>query len=104
MQAAISGLTPGRASRPVEIEDVIAVYYLRDDELTPSTDPSFASVDYQVLRLDRMPQIEVHIVPSTEPPTGVGEPGTPVVAPAVANALHDVTGRRYHKLPLSIDS
>jgi len=46
-----------------------------------------------------MPVIEVHIVPSTEKPSGVGEPGTPVVAPAVANALFAATGKRLRKLP-----
>jgi isoquinoline 1-oxidoreductase subunit beta len=42
----------------------------------------------------------VHIVPSTEKPTGVGEPGTPVIAPAVANAILAATGRRLRNLPL----
>ena len=56
--------------------------------------------DYQVLRINDMPDIEVHIVPSTEPPTGIGEPGLPPVAPAVANALAAATGKRYYKLPL----
>jgi len=55
--------------------------------------------DYQVLRINDMPDIEVHIVPSQEKPTGVGEPGTPVVAPAVANALYAATGQRLRKLP-----
>jgi isoquinoline 1-oxidoreductase beta subunit len=60
--------------------------------------------DYQVLRINQMPEIDVHIVASTSPPTGVGEPGTPVVAPAVANALHAVTGQRFYRLPLKIDA
>ena len=46
------------------------------------------------LRMDRMPAVEVHIVPSAEPPTGVGEPATPVIAPAVANAVYDAVGLR----------
>ncbi|MEX2123787.1 MAG: xanthine dehydrogenase family protein molybdopterin-binding subunit [Woeseia sp.] len=58
--------------------------------------------DYQVLRIDQMPEIEVHIVPSTEPPTGVGEPGTPPIAPAVANALFAATGKPFHSLPLKL--
>lgn len=58
--------------------------------------------DYPVLRIDRMPAIEVHIVSSTEKPTGVGEPGTPVIAPAVANAIHAATGKRLRKLPLEL--
>jgi len=45
--------------------------------------------------------IDVHIVPSTEAPTGVGEPGTPVMAPAVVNALAKLTGKRYRTLPLT---
>jgi isoquinoline 1-oxidoreductase beta subunit len=51
-----------------------------------------------VLRIDRMPGVEVHIVPSTAPPTGVGEPGTPI-APAVANAIFAATGKPVHRLP-----
>ncbi|HEX6260166.1 MAG TPA: xanthine dehydrogenase family protein molybdopterin-binding subunit [Woeseiaceae bacterium] len=59
--------------------------------------------DYEVLRIDQMPEIEVHIVPSAEPPTGVGEPGTPPIAPAVANALFAATGKPYHRLPLRFE-
>ena len=44
----------------------------------------------------------VHIVPSTEKPTGVGEPATPVIAPAVANALFAATGKRLRTLPLKL--
>lgn len=58
--------------------------------------------DYQVLRIGQMPKIEVHIVPSAEPPTGVGEPGTPPIAAAVANALTAATGKRFGKLPLDL--
>ena len=58
--------------------------------------------DYQVLRMDRMPEVEVHIVPSTESPTGVGEPATPVIAPAVANAVFAATGKRLRQLPLKL--
>lgn len=56
--------------------------------------------DYRVLRINQMPDVEVHIVESSEKPTGVGEPGVPPIAPAVANALFAVTGNRYYKLPL----
>jgi isoquinoline 1-oxidoreductase beta subunit len=55
---------------------------------------------YQVLRIDQMPKVEVHIVPSGAAPTGVGEPGVPPLAPAVANALFQLTGKRVRKLPL----
>ncbi|MGE8358645.1 molybdopterin cofactor-binding domain-containing protein [Pseudomonas sp.] len=55
--------------------------------------------DFQVLRINEMPTIEVHIQPSGENPTGVGEPGVPPLAPAVANALFAATGVRLRKLP-----
>ena len=58
--------------------------------------------DYPVLRINEMPKIDVHIVPSTDKPTGVGEPGVPVIAPAVANALAAATGQRLRKLPLKL--
>jgi isoquinoline 1-oxidoreductase subunit beta len=54
---------------------------------------------YRVLRMNEMPKVEVHIVPSTAPPTGVGEPGVAPVGPAVANAIFAATGRRTHILP-----
>ena len=57
--------------------------------------------DYPVLRMPEMPKVEVHIVPSTENPSGVGEPGVPVIAPAVANALFAATGKRLRKLPFA---
>jgi isoquinoline 1-oxidoreductase beta subunit len=56
---------------------------------------------YPVVRISEAPVIEVHIVPSTEPPGGVGEPGTPPIAPAVANAWFALTGERLRSLPLS---
>jgi isoquinoline 1-oxidoreductase beta subunit len=56
---------------------------------------------YDVLRFDEMPRVEVHIMPSTERPTGVGEPGVPPIGPAVANAVATLTGQRIHALPFS---
>lgn len=55
---------------------------------------------YGPLRIDQMPEVEVHIVQSSEAPTGVGEPGVPPIGPAVANAVHAATGRRVRTLPL----
>jgi isoquinoline 1-oxidoreductase subunit beta len=57
---------------------------------------------YDVLRLDEMPKVEVHIMDSTEAPTGVGEPGVPPIGPAVANAVFAATGKRIRSLPFSI--
>jgi isoquinoline 1-oxidoreductase beta subunit len=55
---------------------------------------------YRPLRIDEMPDIEVHIVPSAEAPSGVGEPGTPPLAPALVNALADATGKRIYRMPI----
>lgn len=57
--------------------------------------------DYTVLRMNEMPRIETVIVPSKEKPTGVGEPATPVIAPALANALLALNGKPVRSLPLS---
>ena len=56
--------------------------------------------DYQPLRINDMPVVEVHIVPSAEPPSGVGEPGLPPLAPAVVNAIRSVTGKPIRRLPI----
>ena len=56
---------------------------------------------YDVLRIDEMPKVEVYIVNSTAPPTGVGEPGVPPIGPAVANAFFNATGKRVRVLPFS---
>ncbi|QHQ33688.1 xanthine dehydrogenase family protein molybdopterin-binding subunit [Algicella marina] len=55
--------------------------------------------DYELLRISDIGEIEVHIVPSTEAPTGVGEPGLPPALPAVANAIYKATGTRLTELP-----
>ncbi len=56
--------------------------------------------DYQVLRMSETPNIAIEIIQSSEKPTGVGEPGVPVIAPALINAIYNATGKRYYKLPL----
>jgi isoquinoline 1-oxidoreductase beta subunit len=56
---------------------------------------------YRSMRIHEMPRIEVHIVPSTEKPTGVGEPGVPPLAPAVANAVARLGGPRVRRLPFT---
>ena len=55
---------------------------------------------YDVFRLHEMPKVEVHIVQSTEAPPGVGEPGVPPLAPAVANAIAQLNGATIRRLPL----
>jgi isoquinoline 1-oxidoreductase beta subunit len=58
--------------------------------------------DYTVARMPDMPRVDVFIVPSTEPPTGMGEPGLPPLAPAFANAIFQLTGKRLRKLPFEL--
>ena len=55
--------------------------------------------NYPMLRIADMPKVEVHLVPSHEPPGGIGEPGVPSTAPAVANAIYAATGKRLRRLP-----
>jgi isoquinoline 1-oxidoreductase beta subunit len=55
---------------------------------------------YDVLRIDEMPVVEVHIVPSENAPGGIGEAGTPGIAPAVCNAIFAATGKRIRQLPI----
>jgi isoquinoline 1-oxidoreductase subunit beta len=56
--------------------------------------------DYRVMRINEVPRIEVHIVPSSEAPGGVGEPGTSAAIPALVNAVHAATGQRIRTLPI----
>jgi isoquinoline 1-oxidoreductase beta subunit len=56
--------------------------------------------DYAVLRMNEMPKVEVHILPSSEHPGGIGEPGTPPAAPALTNAIFAATGKRIRTLPI----
>jgi isoquinoline 1-oxidoreductase beta subunit len=58
--------------------------------------------DYPLLTLAEMPHVEVHILPSRARLGGVGEPGVPVIAPALANALFAATGQRLRRLPLGL--
>jgi isoquinoline 1-oxidoreductase beta subunit len=56
--------------------------------------------DYEMPRISETPQTEVHVVMSKEEPTGIGEPGLPVVAPAMCNAIFAATGKRLRRLPI----
>jgi len=59
--------------------------------------------DYPIVRMWAMPRVEVHIIDSSEAPGGVGEPGVPPIAPAVANAVFAACGARVRSLPLTLD-
>ena len=58
--------------------------------------------DYPVARMSDTPRIDVHLLPSTAPPGGVGEVGTPPIAPAVANAVFALTGVPVRRLPIRV--
>src|SRR5712671_2065894 len=58
---------------------------------------------YEALRINEAPVVEVHIVPSAEPPGGMGEPGTSAIVPAVTNAIFAATGKRLRKLPIDTE-
>ncbi|MFZ6658687.1 molybdopterin cofactor-binding domain-containing protein [Undibacterium sp. TJN19] len=58
--------------------------------------------DYAVLRMNEAPEVETIIIKSAEPPQGIGEPGVPPIAPAVANAVFSLTGQRLRSLPLKL--
>jgi CO/xanthine dehydrogenase Mo-binding subunit len=60
--------------------------------------------DFELLRMHETPKIETYIRHNEAPPTGIGEPGVPVIAPAVANAIFAATGKRLRDLPLSLES
>jgi len=59
---------------------------------------------YEPLRIDEMPVVEVHIVPSQTPPGGIGEVAVPAIAPAVTNAIFSATGKRIRRLPISLEN
>ena len=59
--------------------------------------------NYQALRINEAPTIEVHLVEKGEEPGGIGEPGTATIAPAVLNAIHALTGKRLRKLRFNTD-
>jgi isoquinoline 1-oxidoreductase beta subunit len=59
--------------------------------------------DYPMLRMNEMPVVETHIVPSSEKMGGVGETGVPPIAPAVANAIFAATGKRIRRLPIRVE-
>jgi isoquinoline 1-oxidoreductase beta subunit len=58
--------------------------------------------DYEPTRIREMPQVEVHIMKSEEPPSGIGEPGVPPLAPAIGNAIFAATGKRLRSLPFDL--
>jgi len=60
--------------------------------------------NYRLLRISETPEISVEIIGTGEPITGMGEPGTPPIAPAICNALYRLTGQRIRRLPIQLES
>lgn len=58
---------------------------------------------YDVLRMEEMPKVEVHVLPTPNSPGGIGEASTPGIVPAVANAIFAATGKRIRRLPVSAE-
>ena len=58
--------------------------------------------DYTPAYMGNCPQVDVYVVPSADAPTGVGEPPVPPIAPAIANAVAALTGKRLRKLPFAV--
>ena len=80
--------------------DLLGALYYSEIELQAGRPVQRNFDQYKALRIYEMPAVEVFIVPSTAAPTGVGEPGVPPLAPALANAIHAATGIRVRELPI----
>lgn len=95
-------INPLGASAQIEGSAVFALSAALKEEITVAkgrvTEGNFN--DFEVLRMPEMPRVEVHLVPSTEAPLGIGEPAVPPVTPAVTNAIFAATGIRVRKLPV----
>jgi len=107
----VSAIDCGRAVNPdnvkaqVEGSIVMALTAALKDEITLYNGKVLQSNfdSYRMMRINEIPPIEVYIVPSTDKPDGVGEPGLPTLAPALGNAIFDATGKRIRKLPFNIN-
>ncbi len=104
----VSAVDCGRAVNPHGVEQQMrgAIVYglsaaLRGEITIEHGRTQQANFDtYEPLRMKEMPVVEVHVVPSDAPPGGMGEVGTPAIAPAVTNALYRATGKRVRRLPI----
>jgi isoquinoline 1-oxidoreductase beta subunit len=104
----VSAVDVGRVVNPANIvmQSESAIVYGLSSALYGAITISHGRVEqsnfnnYQVLRMDEMPKIEVHIVPSEEKPTGAGELSVPPLVPALCNAIFAATGKRIRRLPI----
>ena len=95
-------VNPDRVKSQQEGAVVFGLSLARDSEITARNGRIVQGNfnNYRVLRFGMTPETHIHLVDSTAPPAGVGEPGVPPIAPAVANALFAATGKRFRELPL----
>jgi len=95
-------VNPDRVKSQQEGAVVFGLSLARDSEITARNGRIVQGNfnNYRVLRIGMTPATHIHLVDSTAPPAGVGEPGVPPIAPAVANALFAATGKRFRELPL----
>ncbi|MDJ1495384.1 xanthine dehydrogenase family protein molybdopterin-binding subunit [Cytophagaceae bacterium DM2B3-1] len=101
-----TAVNPDNVKSQVEGATVMALMAaLRDSITFKDGVPQQTNFDnYRMMRMSEIPSIEVHLVPSVEKPDGVGEPGLPPLAPALANAVFAATGKRIRKLPFDLDT
>ena len=95
-------VNPDRVRSQQEGAVVFGLSIARDSEITAANGRIVQGNfnDYRVLRFEMTPETHVHLVESSAPPAGAGEPGVPPIAPALANALFAATGKRFRELPL----
>ncbi len=99
-----TAINPGLISQQIESAVVFALSAALYGEITVEKGRVKQSNfhDYAALRINACPAVTTHVMPSTEPPEGVGEPGLPPLAPAVANAIFALTNQRLRSLPLRL--
>jgi isoquinoline 1-oxidoreductase beta subunit len=95
-------VNPDRVMAQQEGSVIFGLSLARDSEITAANGRIVQGNfnDYRVLRFGMTPETQVHLVESSAPPAGVGEPGVPPIAPALANAIFAATGKRFRQLPL----
>ena len=95
-------VNPDRVMAQQEGAVIFGLSLARDSEITAANGRIVQGNfnNYRVLRFGMTPATHVHLVESTAPPAGVGEPGVPPIAPALANAIFAATGKRFRELPL----
>ncbi|QHT70970.1 xanthine dehydrogenase family protein molybdopterin-binding subunit [Rhodocytophaga rosea] len=100
-----TAVNPDNVKAQVEGATVMALMAALKDQITFENGKAVQSNfhNYRMMRINEIPPVEVHILPSTDKPDGVGEPGLPPLAPALGNAVFAATGKRIRKLPFNLE-